>query len=233
MKTIQPHKPSNLSRYAQVCLQALVEAGLSNYLSLGGAVGLFHYLDYRATHDVDAWWSEAVTERQKRDVVDTLTVTLSEFGRVSVRSWGDVVSVELLQENKVVFSFQIAARTIRLQEPVSAGWIDVPLDSLPDLLAAKMTALVERGAPRDFLDIYSLCEAGVVTVDECWSTWRQRQVISGDNGDLSRARLAIETHLQRIALHRPLEKIADPGQREQARRVREWFSNVFLDVKDE
>jgi len=233
MKTIQPHKPSNLSRYAQVCLQALVEAGLSNYLSLGGAVGLFHYLDYRATHDVDAWWSEAVTERQKRDVVDTLTVTLSEFGRVSVRSWGDVVSVELLQENKVVFSFQIAARTIRLQEPVSAGWIDVPLDSLPDLLAAKMTALVERGAPRDFLDIYSLCEAGVVTVDECWSTWRQRQVISGDNGDLSRARLAIETHLLRIALHRPLEKIADPGQREQARRVREWFSNVFLDVKDE
>ncbi len=233
MKTLQPHKPSNLSRYAQVCLQALVEAGLSNHLSLGGAVGLFHYLDYRATHDVDAWWSEAVTERQKRDVVDTLTVALSEFGRVSVRSWGDVVSVELLQENKVVFSFQIAARTIRLQEPVSAGWIDVPLDSLPDLLAAKMTALVERGAPRDFLDIYSLCEAGVVTVDECWSTWRQRQVISGDNGDLSRARLAIETHLQRIALHRPLEKIADPGQREQARRVREWFSNVFLDVKDE
>ncbi len=233
MKTLQPHKPSNLSRYAQVCLQALVEAGLSNHLSLGGAVGLFHYLDYRATHDVDAWWSEAVTERQKRDVVDTLTVALSEFGRVSVRSWGDVVSVELLQENKVVFSFQIAARTIRLQEPVSAGWIDVPLDSLPDLLAAKMTALVERGAPRDFLDIYSLCEAGVVTVDECWSTWRQRRVMSGDNGDLSRARLAIETHLQRIALHRPLETIADPGQREQARRVREWFSNVFLDVKDE
>ncbi len=214
MKTIQPHKPSNLSRYAQVCLQALVEAGLSNRLSLGGAVGLFHYYDYRVTHDVDAWWAETVTEQQKRDVVDTLTVALSEFGHVSVRSWGDVVSVELLQENKVVFSFRIAARAIRLQEPVSAGWIDVPLDSLSDLLAANMTALVERGAPRDFLDIYSLCQAGVVTVDECWSTWRQRQVMSGDHGDMARARLAIETHLQRIALHRPLEKIVDAAQRE-------------------
>jgi len=142
------------------------------------------------------------------------------------------MSVELLQENKTVFSFQIAARTVRLQEPISAGWIDIPLDSLPDLLAAKMVALIERGAPRDFLDIYSLWEAGVVTVDECWSIWRQRQVMSGDSGDLARARLAIETHLQRIALHRPLEKIADAGQREQARRVRDWFPNIFLQVKD-
>ncbi len=231
MKTIQPRQPSNLSRYAQVCLQALVDAGLSKRLSLGGAVGLFHFLDYRATHDVDAWWSEAVTEQQKRDVVDVLTVALSGSGRVGVRSWGDVISVELLQENKTVFSFQIAARSVRLQDSVSAGWIDVPLDSLPDLLAAKMVALVERGAPRDFLDIYSLCEAGVVTVDECWSIWRQRQVMSGDNGDLARARLAIETHLERISLHRPLEKIADAGQREQARRVRDWFSNIFLQVK--
>ncbi len=231
MKTIQPRRPSNLSRYAQACLQALVDAGLSNRLSLGGAVGLFHYLDYRATHDVDAWWSGAVAERQKREVVDVLTTALSEFGRVSVRSWGDVVSVELLQGNKTVFSFQIAARTVCLQEPIPAGWIDVPLDSLADLLAAKMVALVERGAPRDFLDIYSLCEAGIVTVGECWSLWRQRQVMSGDNSDFLRARLAIETHLERISLHRPLEKIVDAEQREQARRVRDWFSNIFLQVK--
>jgi hypothetical protein len=48
--------------------------------------------------------------------------------------------------------------------------------------------------------------------------------------DLSRARLAIETHLERIALHRPLENIADEDQREQARQVRDWFASVFLRV---
>jgi len=35
-----------------------------------------------------------------------------------------------------------------------------------------MVALVERGAPRDFLDIYTVCQAGLVTLEECWELWR-------------------------------------------------------------
>jgi predicted nucleotidyltransferase component of viral defense system len=52
-----------------------------------------------------------------------------------------------------------------------AGWIDVPLESLSDLVASKMNDLVERGAPRDFLDIYTLCQAEVLSIDECWALW--------------------------------------------------------------
>ncbi|HXF86165.1 MAG TPA: nucleotidyl transferase AbiEii/AbiGii toxin family protein [Anaerolineales bacterium] len=227
MKNLQPQQPSRLSPYAQACLNALVSADLARHISLGGAFGLFHYLDYRFTQD-DAWWSDGVSEGEKKSVVDMLKNVLSEFGKVNVRSWGDVVSVELLQEGKTVFSFQIAARSARIQESILAGWIDVPLDSLSDLIASKMVALVERGAPRDFLDIYSICKAGLATADECWSLWAQRQVMSGSDADLSRARLAIETHLERIALHRPLDQITDEVQRQQARQVREWFSSVFL-----
>ncbi len=233
MKNIQPQKPSNLSPYARVCLDALVKAGLAKYISLGGALGLFHYLDYRSTHDVDAWWSESLTDQQRQAVVRSLEIALSGFGRVRARAWGEVVSVELFQNDRVVFSFQIAARSARLQESVSADWIDVPLDSLPDLVASKMTALVERGAPRDFLDIYSLCAAGLLTAGECWSLWRRRQELSGSDADSSRARLAIETHLERIMLHRPLEKVADDEEREHSRQVRDWFSSVFLQVKNE
>ena len=57
-------------------------------------MGLFHYLDYRPTHDVDAWWSASVTEQQKQAVVQALETTLSEFGSVRVRTCGDVASVE-------------------------------------------------------------------------------------------------------------------------------------------
>lgn len=231
MKTIQPQQPSNLSPYARTCLAALAEAGLAKHISLGGALGLSHYLDYRATHDVDAWWSETASEQERQAIVKTLASALSEFGRVSVRAWGDVVSVELFQNNQIVFSFQIAARSARLGESVSAGWIDVPLDSLPDLVASKMAALVERGTPRDFLDIYSLCAAGVITIGECWSLWKKRQTMAGSDADASRARLAIETHLERIALHRPLEKIADAKERERAQQVRHWFLDVFLKAK--
>jgi hypothetical protein len=231
MKNIQPHQPSHLSPYARACLDALVEANLAERISLGGALGLFHYLDYRPTHDVDAWWSEPLTEGQKQEVTQTLETTLAAFGSVNTRSWGDVVSVELSQGGKKVFSFQIAARSTRLEQPISAGWIEVPLDSLSDLVASKMVALVERGAPRDFLDIFSLCQTGMLTIDECWLLWRRRQTQAGSDVDLGRARLAIETHLERITLHRPLEQIADLGQRQQASQLRNWYLNDFLQVK--
>jgi hypothetical protein len=232
MKNIRPQQPSYLSPYARACLEALVKANLADRISLGGGLGLFHYLDYRPTHDVDAWWSESSTEAQKQAVVQALETSLSSFGSVRVRAWGDVISVELSQDGKTVFSFQIAARSVRLEEPVLAGWIDVPLDSLADLVACKMNALVERGTPRDFLDIFRLCQAGLLSMDECWSLWRRRQALAGSDADASRARLAIETHLERIALHRPLEQIADLGQREQALQLRDWFLSEFLQVKE-
>ncbi|HLO32401.1 MAG TPA: nucleotidyl transferase AbiEii/AbiGii toxin family protein [Anaerolineales bacterium] len=233
MKKIQPRQPSHLSPYTRACLDALVRENLADRISLGGAFGLFHYIDFRSTHDVDAWWSESLTDEEKQAVIQVIERTLSDFGRVRVRAWGDVVSVELSQEDKTVFSFQIAARTMRLEESVLAGWINVPLDSLADLVASKMTALVERGAPRDFLDVYTLCQAGLLSIDECWRLWRRRQTLAGSDANVSRAHLAIETHLERIALHRPLEKIADLQQREQARDLRDWFLNSFLQVTDE
>jgi predicted nucleotidyltransferase component of viral defense system len=231
MKAITPRQPSQLSPYAQACLDALALTKLAGRISLGGALGLFHYLDYRSTHDADAWWAEALTEAQKREVTQTLEKTLSAYGETRIRAWGDVVSVELARDGKTVFSFQIAARSTRLEESVSAGWIDVPLDSLADLIASKMTALVERGAPRDFLDIYTLCRAEVLSVNECWSLWQKRQTLSGSDADSARARLAVETHLERIALHRPLDQISDSTQREQARQVRDWYSNIFWRVE--
>jgi hypothetical protein len=233
MKNIQPQKPSHLSAFAQVCLDALVKANLADRISLGGGLGLFHYLDYRPTHDVVAWWSESLTDSQKRAVVQTLEASLSSSGSVRVRAWGDVVSVELSQEGKTIFSFQIAARTVRLEEPVSAGWINVPLDSLADLVASKMNALVERGAPRDFLDIFNLCQAGLLNIDECWVLWKRRQTQSGSDTNAIRACLAIETHLERIVLHRPLAQISDLVQREQARYLRDWFLSEFLRGKNE
>jgi hypothetical protein len=211
----------------------LVKANLADRISLGGALGLFHYLDYRPTHDVDAWWSESIKQEQKQAVLQILETTLSAFGKVRLRSWGEVESIELSQDGKTVFGFQIARRSAQLEPPVSAGWIAVPLDSLVDLVASKMVALVERGAPRDFLDIFSVCQAELFSITECWALWRRRQILAGSDVDLYRARLAIETHLERIALQRPLEKIVGAQQREQARQLREWFLSEFRQVNDD
>lgn len=163
-------------------------------------------------------------------MIQIVESVLREWGEVQTRQWGEVASVELRVEGKVVFSFQIATRSAQLAPLNKVPWTDVSLDSLVDLIASKMSALVERGAPRDFRDIHALCMAHLASPSECWSLWTRRQKEAGSDPDPHRARLAVETHLTRIARHRPLESIADPSQREEAERVRTWFTKEFLDA---
>jgi hypothetical protein len=229
-KKRQPQRPSNMPDYAEVCLQALAARGLGEKLSLGGGVGLLHYLDYRPTHDVDAWWLSSASEQDRRQVVEAIETALRASGQVITRSWGEVTSVELQQGGKTVFSFQIAQRSALLESPARAPWVDVLLDSFSDLLASKMVALVARGAPRDFRDIHALCRAGLTTPQECWSLWRRRQGLTESDTDSDRARLALQTHLARIAQHRPLGEISDASKRAEAEEVRAWFEGEFLDA---
>ncbi|HYX26424.1 MAG TPA: nucleotidyl transferase AbiEii/AbiGii toxin family protein [Thermoanaerobaculia bacterium] len=224
----EPVRPSSLSEYAERTLAALAAADLGHVISVGGAIGLLHYLDYRKTDDVDAWWASTATSEDRERVLATVESTLRFFGEVQTRQWGEVVSLELKKGGKTVFSFQIASRSVQLQPPTTLSWIDVELDSLPDLVASKMVALVERGAPRDFRDIYVVCHAGLVSPADCWRLWRERQQRAGSDTDPSRARLAVETHLTRISQHRPLEAIADPAQRAEAEAVRSWFAQELL-----
>lgn len=222
--------PTHLSDYAKDCLRALANRGLGNKLSLGGALGLLHYLDYRPTHDVDAWWVPSATAEDRQQVIQTIEAVLQSVGGVRTRIWGDVTSVELTHDDETVFSFQIARRSVQLQPSAPAPWVDVLLDSFEDLVASKMVALVERGAPRDFRDIHAICQANLITPARCWKLWKRHQHLANSDTDPDRARLAVETHLARIAQHRPLPQIADPAQRAAADQVRTWFATEFLDA---
>lgn len=44
-ETLQPHRPQQMSEYAEACLLALSSQGLGRKISLGGAFGLAHYYD--------------------------------------------------------------------------------------------------------------------------------------------------------------------------------------------
>lgn len=226
----EPSRPTHVSEYAEACLHALAASGLGERISIGGAFGLLHYLDYRPTHDVDAWWVSSATEKSRRRVVEVIEAALRPFGQVRRRAWGDVVSVELVCEGKVVFSFQIAHRSAQLESPRPAPWVDVWLDSFSDLLASKVVALVERGAPRDFRDVHAVCQTGLTTPQQCWQLWHRRQQLADSDTNAMRARLAVETHLERIVQHRPLKQIADPADRAAAERLRTWFTTEFLDA---
>jgi hypothetical protein len=210
-------------------LAALAASGRGRYISLGGAFGLSHYIEYRQTKDVDAWWVESATSAERAAIITVLQDALRPFGEVRTRAWGDVVSVELQEESSTVFSFQIAERSAELEVPLSGVWPgEIGVDSLRDLVASKMVALVERGAPRDFLDIYTLCTKGQCSAVDCWQWWTTRQAKAKENVDRKRAALAVRTHLARLEQVRPLAGIADAEQRTVAGALRAWFEMDFL-----
>ena len=119
---MRPKRPTSISKYAQVCLEFLSNNDLARHISLGGAFGLAHYFEYRTTHDIDAWWVEPITQEEQHQAIQLVENSLRSFGEVRIRSWGDVTSVELAQEKKVVFSFQIARRSAKLNPPISSPW---------------------------------------------------------------------------------------------------------------
>jgi hypothetical protein len=163
---MQPKVPGEVTPYARACLEALASENLGEYLSLGGAFALAHYLEYRTTHDVDAWWRDPVSKEVRSRVVGSIEKALRGFGPVHLRSWGDVDSVELEDRGKVVFSFRIARRSAQVEEPLQSPWPGrIGIDTLNELIASKMNALVERGAPRDFRDIHAVCIPAYIRED--------------------------------------------------------------------
>lgn len=211
------------------CLDALAAAHLGSCTSLGGAFGLAHYLDYRPTNDIDAWWREEGEGSPARAAVArTVEEALRRFGEVRTRAWGDVVAIELAVGGKTVFGFLVARRSARLANLRESPWPGVRLDDLDDLIASKMAALVERGAPRDLRDIHAICDRGLATADRCWQLWEARQRAAGEDADRRRAEIAIRTHLARLERVRPLEAIAVPAERAAAERVRTWFKRELL-----
>lgn len=228
---LKPRKitsPKSLNFIADASLKALQNSGLGKYISLGGAVGLAHYFDYRSTKDVDAWWTVDATEKIKNQVINFLKTTLKEFGEISIRRFGDVVSVDVKEKSQVIFNFQIASRSALLNSTVESPWHPIQLDSYDDLIASKMTALIERGAPRDFLDIYESCKQKLITVQDCWELWQKRERLRGnENMDKKIGCEALLLHLKRIEKIRPLESIENLEKRESAEKVRKWFKNEF------
>jgi len=221
--------PPDTSPFAVLCLEAIAAAGLGSSISIGGAFGLSQYLSYRSTQDVDARWTEAATSDVRARLIETVDAALRTAGSVRTRSWGDVTSIELVREGRTVFSFQVAARSALLRPPRAGPWSGgILLDSLDDLVASKMVALVERGTPRDFRDIHALCQASLVDPAGCWRLWGARQKAAGESVDPRRARLAIRSHLARIEAIRPLADIAAKDQRASAEQLRSWFKRELL-----
>ena len=114
--------------------------------------------------------------------------------------------MEILRGDQKVFSFQISKRTLYLDGVIPSEWQPLWIETLSDNIASKMTALVNRGAPRDFSDIYQLVHAGVLGSDECWRLY----TLKNPGVPRDEAQRKVLAKLEMIAVSRLLAYIQPP-----------------------
>ena len=203
MATPLPKPPGNLHPLSRELLESLAGHAKAAEIVIGGGVALSHYLEYRPTVDLDARWHG----EPRADVVAFLEAAMQALAsrhgfEYLRRSWGETES---------------------LDEALPSQWKPVCIETLRDNVASKMTALVQRGAPRDFLDIYHLCTRDVMSMADCWRAFTDKDLGIG----IDEAKRKIIARLAMIEASRPLETIQPVEAREQASRVREWYYRVF------
>lgn len=218
-------KSSRLDPLVEKVLRVLSGYAAASEIVLGGYLALQHHVDYRTTHDIDAWWLGRASPAAEKAIIAAMQQVAAEEGfDVKERRFGETLSVELSRSGRKHFAFQIAVRSVMLEEPELSEWPPVLIESLVDTVGSKMNALVNRGAPRDMLDVKAIVGAGLMDAEQCWAIWQRKN----PDDELGAARLKVLGHLQSLATRRPLHSIKDPAERVRAERVREWLGNIFL-----
>src|SRR5207302_3001795 len=114
-------------------------------------------------------------------------------------------------------------RSVALEEPVQSQWPPILIETANDNVGAKMNALVNRGSPRDFVDIKQVVDSGLSNIGQCWELWRRKN----PSEQVIPARQKILAHLAALEARRPLSSIANEQDRTSAAQLRDWYKNQF------
>lgn len=227
MKLLLPKVPTNIDPLGVELLNALSRSEALGCVILGGGLALQHYHQFRRSHDIDAWWSDAPSQEAKAAIQGAVEAVARAHGYATrCREWGETVSFEIVNpqsKSERLFSFQIALRDIAIDPPLESAWRPLLIETLRDNIGSKMNALVNRGAPRDFSDIYELIDAGICSAEECWELWS----LKNPGADIGEAKDKALHKIAEIEARMPLAAFA---QEERPRVIerRSFFKNEFL-----
>lgn len=229
MTDLKPTAPDDLPDIALDILKRLGDRPEAREIVLGGGIALKHYLNARPTQDIDAWWRTGV----RQETLTTVEAVVRDVARereleVKKRAFGDVTSYDFVDKSqqpaRKVFSVQLAVRDVELEDPVPSPWGMLPIETLTDNLASKMNALVDRGAPRDFVDVRLAVAAGFASVGELWALFQKKR----PDAELAEARLSVLHHLEGIERRVPLQSIEDPAERARIAADRHWYRYTLV-----
>jgi hypothetical protein len=218
-------KPEPIDPLADLILQRLRQYPASSEIVLGGYFALSHHINYRRTHDIDAWWKQRASPEAEEAIRQVMQGVAKEMNyKFLEQRNGEVIFFDLMEPDGKRFSFQIAVRSRALAKAEASPWPPIEIELLQDNIAAKMNALVHRGTPRDFTDLQMIVKCGLATIGECWRLWAS----ANPDRDVIDAKKQSLFHLTSLELRRPLEAIPEAQERRRAQTTRHWFHNDFL-----
>src|SRR5437868_1357627 len=108
----------NVDPIAEAILAELARHPGSDQVVLGGYFALRRHVDYRTTHDIDAWWRDRADAGVEDSIRQAMQKVAAHHGlTLGERRFGETASFELSGRDGRVFSFQIAVRSVQLEPP--------------------------------------------------------------------------------------------------------------------
>lgn len=135
---------------------ALIVAQDTGFYLSGGTASSRGYLNHRFSDDLDLFvndsqnftlWASRIVQclQQTSDWVTQVTLQEARFVRVNLLYEDFALKIEMIND--------VPAHTGKIQQHPILGRIDSP----ENILANKITALVDREDPKDFADIWGFC----------------------------------------------------------------------------
>jgi predicted nucleotidyltransferase component of viral defense system len=155
-------KTFKLNHAQEIIIAALAKSPLRDlFYWTGGTALAYHYLGHRHSYDVDLFSSRPFELEQVLPFVRDLK-TRHGFKNIEQKKVYDRWEFFLHNgyETRLEFVFYDFGQ---LKKP--EVWRGVRVDSLDDMAANKMVALVERHEPKDIVDIYCMMAKKKYTVD--------------------------------------------------------------------
>ena len=164
-----------LTPLQQKLLNAIGQSALGDtfYLTGGTALSAF-YLEHRYSEDLDFFTADPLAVNRVAPILQEIATQLAvqvAFTRV-LGSFLECFVWDAQERVKLDFAQDTP---YRLQPLRRHELHHVYLDSLPDIAANKLSALFDRAEPKDFVDVYFLCQE-TMPFAELLSLARQKHV---------------------------------------------------------
>ena len=208
---------ATLSPLVWSILENLGSQPAADEIEIGGGIALWHYSPHRQTNDIDAWWTHESAAAAAAIQQTMAAIALEEGLGLVHRSQAGYQSWDLKKAGRTIFAFQIARKATRVDPLAPAKWGSLRMETFSENLANKMTALAQRGAPRDILDVATVLKAGLISPEECWRLWQRKH----PGLAVQVAQANVLKYLNALAARKPLQSILDGEQRAQASENRE------------